>query len=239
MAVISKTGGASGPLYGTFLMDAGKAAPDGHLTLSDWATMMRAGLEGVQKRGKAKTGEKTMVDALIPAVEALDEAVSGGVPGQKLSCRPRTLQRTVCMPPRRLSQQRDELATSVSGAKGTRIRVKHRRTTSLPLPWMRKRMRELDRPRRTQVGALHGTVQESRIHILMLNLPTVRSVLCPDRCIRPREMRATILFPHLSCRSRRFRCLLLLTCRRLLWSELFSCRTAARSHRHSFRYSAR
>jgi len=78
MAVISKTGGASGPLYGTFLMDAGKAAPDGHLTLSDWATMMRAGLEGVQKRGKAKTGEKTMVDALIPAVEALDESVSGG-----------------------------------------------------------------------------------------------------------------------------------------------------------------
>jgi len=77
MAVISKTGGASGPLYGTFFMDAGKAAPSGDVTLEDWAAMMRAGLEGVQKRGKAETGEKTMVDALVPAVAALNDAVAG------------------------------------------------------------------------------------------------------------------------------------------------------------------
>jgi dihydroxyacetone kinase-like protein len=77
MAVISKTGGASGPLYGTFFMDAGKAAPGSDLTLDDWAAMMRAGLDGVQKRGKAETGEKTMIDALVPAVDALDEAVAG------------------------------------------------------------------------------------------------------------------------------------------------------------------
>ncbi len=77
MAVISKTGGASGPLYGTFFMDAGKAAPNSDLTLENRAAMMRAGMDGVQKRGKAETGEKTMVDALVPAVTALDEAVSG------------------------------------------------------------------------------------------------------------------------------------------------------------------
>lgn len=73
MALISKTGGASGPLYGTFFMDAGKATPsDSPLSLPDWATMMRAGLDGVQRRGKAEPGDKTMVDAILPAVEALE-----------------------------------------------------------------------------------------------------------------------------------------------------------------------
>ncbi|PEN15028.1 dihydroxyacetone kinase subunit L [Longibacter salinarum] len=75
MSIISKTGGASGPLYGTLFMEAGKTAPDGPIALSDWAAMMRAGLDGVQRRGKAETGEKTMVDALTPAVEALESAV--------------------------------------------------------------------------------------------------------------------------------------------------------------------
>jgi len=77
MALISKTGGASGPLYGTFFMDAGKAAPQQDaLTVSDWAAMMRAGLGGVQRRGKAEPGDKTMVDAILPAVEALEEAAA-------------------------------------------------------------------------------------------------------------------------------------------------------------------
>ncbi len=75
MALISKTGGASGPLYGTFFMDAGKAAPDNDtLTLHDWAEMMRAGLGGVVRRGKAETGEKTMLDSITPAVESLEQA---------------------------------------------------------------------------------------------------------------------------------------------------------------------
>jgi dihydroxyacetone kinase-like protein len=78
MALISKTGGASGPLYGTFFMDAGKATPDAPLTLDGWAHMMRAGLEGVQRRGKAEPGDKTMVDALLPAVEALETAAANG-----------------------------------------------------------------------------------------------------------------------------------------------------------------
>lgn len=77
MAMISKTGGASGPLYGTFFMDAGKEAPDDAITLEEWARMLRAGLDGVQRRGKAETGEKTMVDALVPAIDALDDAVAG------------------------------------------------------------------------------------------------------------------------------------------------------------------
>jgi len=78
MALISKTGGASGPLYGTFFMEAGKVAPEDEIGVSDWAAMMRAGLEGVQRRGKAETGEKTMVDALVPAIEALEDAAENG-----------------------------------------------------------------------------------------------------------------------------------------------------------------
>lgn len=75
MSLISKTGGASGPLYGTFFMDAGKAVgkrPD--LDVAGVAELFRAGLAGVQRRGKAEPGDKTMVDALLPAVEALEQA---------------------------------------------------------------------------------------------------------------------------------------------------------------------
>ena len=66
MALISKTGGASGPLYGTFFMDAGKTTAH-HDTLGtpEVATLFRAGLSGVQRRGKAKPNDKTMVDALL------------------------------------------------------------------------------------------------------------------------------------------------------------------------------
>lgn len=74
MSLISKTGGASGPLYGTFFMEAAKAAPEAEIDLSNWAAMMRAGLDGVQRRGKAQPGDKTMVDAMIPAVEVLEQA---------------------------------------------------------------------------------------------------------------------------------------------------------------------
>lgn len=77
MALISKTGGASGPLYGTFFMDLSKrASGKNHLDVADVAAMFRSGLEGVQRRGKAELGDKTMVDALTPAVEALEDAAT-------------------------------------------------------------------------------------------------------------------------------------------------------------------
>lgn len=75
MSLISKTGGASGPLYGTLFMEAAKIAKDkDEVGLDEWANMMGAGLEGIKKRGKANLGDKTMVDAFTPAVEALQEA---------------------------------------------------------------------------------------------------------------------------------------------------------------------
>ncbi|MCI1963334.1 MAG: dihydroxyacetone kinase subunit L [Ancrocorticia sp.] len=78
MALISKVGGASGPLLGTaYLRMAGKAKPE--MDGNDAAEVLAAGLEGIVARGKASPGEKTMVDAWTPAVEAARaQALSGG-----------------------------------------------------------------------------------------------------------------------------------------------------------------
>lgn len=78
MSLISKVGGASGPLLGTaFLRMAAAAKPE--MSGSDAAAMLAAGLEGIVVRGKAHEGEKTMVDAWAPAVSAAAaRAVDGG-----------------------------------------------------------------------------------------------------------------------------------------------------------------
>ncbi len=75
MALISSVGGAAGPLYGTLFLQMGTAMA-GHddVDLPLYATAWRKGLEGVQARGKAVAGDKTMVDALIPGVGALEDA---------------------------------------------------------------------------------------------------------------------------------------------------------------------
>jgi dihydroxyacetone kinase phosphoprotein-dependent L subunit len=72
-ALISKTGGASGPLYGTALRRAGKAL-DPDVSVSSLGAALRAALEGVQELGQAEEGDKTMVDALAPAVAAYEAA---------------------------------------------------------------------------------------------------------------------------------------------------------------------
>ncbi|MBQ3446935.1 MAG: dihydroxyacetone kinase subunit L, partial [Synergistaceae bacterium] len=71
MTLLSKVGGASGPLYGTAYMEAGKiTAGKTELTPSDMKAIFDAAIAGIQKRGKAVKGEKTMLDAIIPAAEA-------------------------------------------------------------------------------------------------------------------------------------------------------------------------
>jgi len=81
MTLVSSVGGAGGPLYGTLFLRLGAAA-DGkdELTDQDWVSMVAAGVEGVQSRGKAEPNDKTMVDALIPARDALAAAVAAGEP---------------------------------------------------------------------------------------------------------------------------------------------------------------
>lgn len=79
MTLVSTVGGASGPLYGTLFLKMGAAtAGRVDLTLADWSTALRAGVDGVIARGKASPGEKTMVDALVPALAALDAASEDG-----------------------------------------------------------------------------------------------------------------------------------------------------------------
>ena len=81
MTLISKVGGASGPLYGTAFIRMATAAGDASsLDPPAVAAVLRAALEGVVARGKASLGDKTMVDALSPAVDALDAALAAGKP---------------------------------------------------------------------------------------------------------------------------------------------------------------
>ena len=78
MAMISKVGGTSGPLYGTFFLRMSGAVGDG--SPAAFAAAFRAGVDGVVARGKAELEDKTMVDALLPAAEALSAAVDAGEP---------------------------------------------------------------------------------------------------------------------------------------------------------------
>lgn len=79
MALLSTVGGAGGPLYGTFFMRAGAAvAGKDELSDADLVALFEAALDGVLQRGKANLGDKTMVDALTPAVAALKAAVDQG-----------------------------------------------------------------------------------------------------------------------------------------------------------------
>jgi dihydroxyacetone kinase-like protein len=75
MALVSSVGGAAGPLYGTLFLQMGQAtAGKSDLDLPGFTAALDAGVQGVIKRGKAEPGDKTMLDALGPALEVLREA---------------------------------------------------------------------------------------------------------------------------------------------------------------------
>lgn len=79
MTIVSTVGGASGPLYGTAFVRAGMALADRHeMSAEDVVLALEAALDGIVARGKAQPGEKTMVDALVPAIEALRAALADG-----------------------------------------------------------------------------------------------------------------------------------------------------------------
>lgn len=79
MVLLSKVGGASGPLYGTAYMKAA-AVVNGKtsITLEDGKKMLEEVIGGIKMRGKAERGEKTMLDALEPALEALSKGIENG-----------------------------------------------------------------------------------------------------------------------------------------------------------------
>jgi phosphoenolpyruvate---glycerone phosphotransferase subunit DhaL len=79
MTLVKSVGGASGPLYGTFFLRMAGALGAGEGTdATDFAKALRAGVEGVVQRGRAEAGDKTMFDALAPALDALDAALASG-----------------------------------------------------------------------------------------------------------------------------------------------------------------
>jgi dihydroxyacetone kinase-like protein len=79
MTLVSTVGGAGGPLYGTLFLQMGMAtAGKSELEPEDWAAALDAAAKGVQMRGKAEPGDKTMIDALIPARDAFSAAVAEG-----------------------------------------------------------------------------------------------------------------------------------------------------------------
>ena len=79
MTLVSTVGGASGPLYGTAFLRAGmKIGNKKELVTTDLHQALEAALEGIKQRGRAEPGDKTMVDALQPALQALEEALTAG-----------------------------------------------------------------------------------------------------------------------------------------------------------------
>jgi dihydroxyacetone kinase-like protein len=91
MAIMGKSGGASGAVFGTFFMAMAKGAAGDVLDAAGYAAALREGLQAVQARGGAKPGDKTMIDGLVPAIagaesgadigDALAKAAAGSVEG--------------------------------------------------------------------------------------------------------------------------------------------------------------
>ncbi|EJQ9799290.1 dihydroxyacetone kinase subunit L [Listeria monocytogenes] len=73
MTMVSKVGGASGPLYGTAFLNMSKAVDADTIDAVGLSKVIEAGLEGIEKRGKSHAGEKTMIDVWEPVVHALHQ----------------------------------------------------------------------------------------------------------------------------------------------------------------------
>jgi dihydroxyacetone kinase-like protein len=77
--LIKTMGGSSGPLLGTFFLRAAATCADkAELAAADVVAVFQAGVQGLQQRGKAELGDKTMMDAWVPAVDAMRSALESG-----------------------------------------------------------------------------------------------------------------------------------------------------------------
>jgi phosphoenolpyruvate---glycerone phosphotransferase subunit DhaL len=83
MIISSRIGGTSGPIWGTAFMRAGMNAGDKDLTGTDVVAMLRAAIEGIKTRGQSDVGDKTLLDALVPLTDTLEQELQGGADGSK------------------------------------------------------------------------------------------------------------------------------------------------------------
>ena len=78
--IAGKVGGVSGPIWGTaFLRAAATAGDKTELTSTEFIEILRAAIEGIMQRGEASLGDKTLLDALVPAVDSLEQSLAAGV----------------------------------------------------------------------------------------------------------------------------------------------------------------
>lgn len=83
ITITGRIGGTSGPIWGTAFLRAGTAAGDKTaVTTEDAIAMLRAAIEGIKTRGQSDVGDKTLLDALIPAVDRLEAELATGADGQ-------------------------------------------------------------------------------------------------------------------------------------------------------------
>ena len=79
MTLVSNVGGASGPLYGTAFMKASMALKDKkEININDFLSALKLALEGIKSRGKSTEGEKTIIDALSPAIKSMEDSIKNG-----------------------------------------------------------------------------------------------------------------------------------------------------------------
>ncbi|WWU66158.1 dihydroxyacetone kinase subunit DhaL [Clostridium baratii] len=79
MTLVSNVGGASGPLYGTAFMKASMALKDkNEIDINGFLSALKLALEGIKSRGKSTEGEKTMIDALSPAIKSMEDSIENG-----------------------------------------------------------------------------------------------------------------------------------------------------------------
>ena len=127
MTLVSTVGGASGPLFGTLFLRMGAVArrhAERHRR-QQLAAALRAGLDGVVARGKAEPGDKTMYDALAPAVDALDAALAERADaGRRAAAAPAPRPTRAATRPSRCWPARAGPATSASAASATRTRAR-------------------------------------------------------------------------------------------------------------------
>ncbi|MBE6087488.1 MAG: dihydroxyacetone kinase subunit L [Clostridium beijerinckii] len=85
MALVSNVGGASGPLYGTAFMKAAVSVNGkSEIDINDFAKMLDEALEGIKMRGKGQSDDKTMIDAIEPALKSIKEGIDSGLEAKEI-----------------------------------------------------------------------------------------------------------------------------------------------------------